>query len=132
MAGPSRVALRPGSGLLWSITAAGLLVFLFSAARFQLIFPAVAVDDREVTFRSSFSLTRGSGLAIFVGSLGASALHLIPTAASSLPEPPSAGLVLAVASGFDSLMSLFTAAVAAGFSALLYARQFDAVTAALE
>ncbi len=47
----------------------GLLVMLVFCARFYLVFPAVALDNREVGFRKSFRITKGNTNKIFWGQM---------------------------------------------------------------
>lgn len=47
----------------------GLLVMLIICSRFYLVFPAVAVDNREVSFRKSFAITKGNTNKIFWGQM---------------------------------------------------------------
>ena len=112
---------------LWFTAAVALLAYLIFAARFQLIFPAIAIDDRTVTFRSSLRLTRGNTVTIFLGSLIASLPQFLPSLTYWLPRHHSLGIALAAANGFDYVVSMTAAAVMSGFCAHLYARQFGTV-----
>jgi len=56
--------LSPYLVLLLALLGLGLLFF---GLRFVLVFPAIAIGDRQVGLRRSWQLTRGHGLSLFVG-----------------------------------------------------------------
>ena len=121
-------ALAPGDPLSspwfqWSATEAVLLAYLAVASRLQLIFPAIAVGDSAVTLRSSVRLTRGAGLAIFLGSVIAAVPLLVPAFSWYLPDDAPQALASGISNGVDYLATTVSAVVMAGFSAQLYRRQ---------
>lgn len=59
-------AARPA--MLWLIGGL-LLAGLFFGVRFILVFPAIAVGDREISLRRSWQLTRGNGARLFLAFL---------------------------------------------------------------
>ena len=65
--GPAEVAAA-GPVLRWLIGGL-LLAGLFFGVRFILVFPAIAIGDREVSLRRSWQLTRGNSLRLFVAFL---------------------------------------------------------------
>jgi hypothetical protein len=114
--------LLSNSWFLWPIGEVGILGYLAFVTRFQLMFPAIALNDPAITFRSSLGLTRGSALGIFVGSVVASVPLLVPSLTWWLPDDTPQSLALAVSNGLDYLATAMAAVVVAGFCAQLYRR----------
>jgi hypothetical protein len=71
---PAEVAAA-GPALRW-LMGVFLLAGLFLGVRFILVFPAIAVGDREISLRRSWQLTRGNGWRLFFAFL-ASCLPLV-------------------------------------------------------
>ena len=71
---PAGIAVS-GPALRW-ITGALLLVGLFLGVRLILVFPAIAIGDREISLQRSWQLTRGNGWRLFLAFL-ASCLPLM-------------------------------------------------------
>lgn len=71
---PAEIAAA-GPALRWLIGGL-LLAGLFLGVRLILVFPAIAVGDREITLRRSWQLTRGNGWRLFIAFL-ASCLPLM-------------------------------------------------------
>jgi hypothetical protein len=108
---------------LWPVTEVGMLGYIALVTRYQLMFPAIALIDPAMTFRSSLRLTRRSALGIFVGSVVASVPVLVPSLIWWLPDNTPQSLALAVSNGLDYLATAVAAVVVAGFCAQLYRRQ---------
>jgi len=111
----------PRSTLILSEVAS--VAYLLVLARFQLLFPAIALDATRNAVRRSLKLTRGSSPAIFLWSVVAAAPGFIPSLSELFPDPfrePS--LALALSDSLDFVEGLLGEIVPVTFLALLYRR----------
>ncbi len=98
------------------------VVYLLVLARFQLLFPAIALDEGASAISRSLKLTRGSTGAIFLWSLVAAAPGFIPSLSELFPDFRTPGLALVMSDSLDFVEGLFGEIVPVTFFALLYRR----------
>lgn len=79
-----------------------VIACLYAALRVQLVFPATAVGDAEMTFGRSWNLTAGNGWRLFAGFL----LVTLPVAAAAI------GLALLLAAAAEATSSIVLLALA--------------------